>query len=53
MGQTDAGRTVQDLATKAEPLQVMFSDIKGSIEGTTEGLLTLAGNSGKIAGACP
>ncbi|AFC54282.1 aggregation-promoting factor C-terminal-like domain-containing protein [Mycobacterium paraintracellulare] len=50
MGQTDAGRTVQDLATKAEPLQVMFSDIKGSIEGTTEGLLTLAGNSGKIAG---
>lgn len=50
IGQSDAAKTVQDLADKAQPLQDTFLDLKGSISGTTEGLMTLAGNSGKIAG---
>ncbi|RAV16031.1 hypothetical protein DQP57_03825 [Mycobacterium colombiense] len=50
IGQSDAAKTVQDLAEKAQPLQDEFLGLKGSIEGTAEGLMSLAGNSGKIAG---
>lgn len=50
IGQTDASNKVKDLAKQAAPLQDSFSQMKGSIEGATDGLLTLTGNSGKIAG---
>ncbi|WP_326565493.1 transglycosylase SLT domain-containing protein [Mycobacterium sp. 3-98] len=50
IGQSDAGKTLGDIARQAQPLQDTFFGLKDSISGTTEGLLTLAGNSGKIAG---
>lgn len=51
VGQTQAGSAVQDVANKAAPLQEKISTLKGDIEGTTEGFLMFAGNSGRISGA--
>lgn len=51
VGQTQAGAAVQDVANKAAPLQEKISTLKSDIEGTTEGFLMFAGNSGRISGA--
>lgn len=50
IGQSDASRTVKDIADQVDPLQQKFGDLKGNIKGTTDGLLGVAGESGRIAG---
>ncbi|KQH75303.1 hypothetical protein AO501_29805 [Mycobacterium gordonae] len=50
IGQGGASNVLSDLATKAGTLQDNFNKTKAAIEGTNTNLLTLTGNSGKIAG---
>ncbi|OBF22923.1 hypothetical protein A5725_12045 [Mycobacterium kubicae] len=51
IGQTQAGTKVGELATEVQPLQDKFSFLRDSIKGSTDSLLTLTNNQGKIAGA--
>lgn len=49
IGQSGAGDALQNVADKVGPMQQTFNALKGDIKDTSEGLLTLAGNSGRIS----
>jgi hypothetical protein len=50
IGQNGASTKLHDIATEVQPLQDKFGSLKTNIEGSTNGLLGLTSNSGKIAG---
>ncbi|MBZ4618828.1 hypothetical protein [Mycobacterium avium] len=51
VGQSDAADAVSKVGEKASQFQADFLALKDNVKGTTDGLLELSGNSGKISGA--
>jgi hypothetical protein len=50
IGQSGAAGAIDQINTKTADLQTQFGTAKGNIKETVDGLLSIAGNQGKIAG---